>query len=171
MICPEYLAAGLETEFTRIQRERMADVPMLNPALEVQAVGFTAWKGYLVGVLITPWFMNLMLFSQEGDEWTQLPTGTRIIHGFPSGSYEFILGEEERIGHYLMYSLFSPVFEFRNQEAAVATAGAVMELLMDEATGGVAAVEEIDRPTLTERFEKPVSRRDLLRGAFKGGKD
>jgi [NiFe] hydrogenase assembly HybE family chaperone len=193
MICPEYVAAGLETEFTRIQRERMADVPILNPSLKVQAVGFTAWEGYCLGILITPWFMNLMLLSQKGDEWTHLPSGTRINHRFPSGTCEFILGEGERIGRYLMCSLFSPVFEFQNQEAAVVTAEAVLENLMDEANrddssgreSGIRKVwhgkdereensasgEKGDRAGLSERLEKPVSRRDLLRRAFVAGKE
>ena len=193
MSCPEYLAAGLEAEYSRIQRERMVDVPILNPALEVQAVGFTEWEGYCLGILITPWFMNLMLLSLRADEWAKLPAGTSISHRFPSGTYEFILGEEECIGRYLMCSLFSPVFEFQDQEAAVVTARAVMESLMDaanrddcstrereilegwsgedEATVVAAAGVEDDRPTLAERFERPVSRRDLLRGAFRRGKD
>jgi len=193
VICLEVLAAGLEAGFSRIQRERMADVPMLNPALQVQAVDFREWEGCCLGVLITPWFMNLMLLSADGDAWAHLPSGTLISHRFPSGTYEFILGEEERIGHYLMCSLFSPVFEFQDQAAAVATARAVMESLMDEtnrddsstreseimkawngedeAAGDVVAGAVDGRPTLAERFEKPVSRRDLLRGAFRGGKD
>jgi len=193
MTCPESLAAGLEAEFTRIQHERMTDVPMLNPVLQVQAVGFTAREGCCIGVLITPWFMNLMLLSPQGDEWAGLPSGTKINHRFPSGTYEFILGDEERIGHYLMCSLFSPVFEFQNQEAAVATAEAVMEGLMDGtgrddistrereirniwrgadgATGAVTDGDEANRPTLSERIEKPISRRDLLRGAFLGRED
>lgn len=193
MTCPDYLAAGLETEFSRIQHERMADVPMLNPALQVEAVGFMAWEGYCLGILITPWFMNLMLLSPEGDAWSHLPSGTCISHRFPSGTYEFILGEEARIGRYLMCSLFSPVFEFQDQAAAVATAKAVMENLMDAANrddsstreveirkiwsggettaGANAAGEEDDRPTLAERLDHPISRRDLLRGAFQGRKE
>jgi len=190
MICPDTLTVGLETAFIRIQRERMADIPLLNPVLEVQAVGFSVWEDYCLGVLITPWFMNLMLLPLAGDEWAGLPSGTKINRSFPSGTYEFILGEEEGVGRYLMCSLFSPVFEFQNQEAAVVTAGAVLQNLMDEAshddvstrereirtlwsgenesTAAVAAVdgEESHRPTLEERIRKPISRRDLLRGAF-----
>ncbi|HYQ71668.1 MAG TPA: [NiFe]-hydrogenase assembly chaperone HybE, partial [Gammaproteobacteria bacterium] len=131
MICPDSLVAGLESEFVRIQRERMADVPMLNPVLRVQAVGFRAWEGYCLGILVTPWFMNLMLLTPEGDAWADLPAGATISHRFPSGTYEFILGEEERIGRYLMCSLFSPVFEFQDQAAAVATAEAALHNLMD----------------------------------------
>jgi [NiFe] hydrogenase assembly HybE family chaperone len=179
MICPDTLSARLETAFTRIQHERMADLPLLNPALKVQAVGFSVREDYCLGVLITPWFMNLMLFPLAGDEWAELPSGTRINRSFPSGTYEFILGEVERVGRYLMCSLFSPVFEFQNQDEAVATAEAVMQSLMDDASrddestaivadaGGGAA----NRPSLEERIQKPISRRDLLRGAFPGGKE
>ena len=195
MICPDTVSAGLETAFTRIQRERMADIPLLNPALKVQAVGFCAWEVYCLGVLITPWFMNLMLLPLAGDEWAALPSGTKINRSFPSGSYEFILGEEEGVGRYLMCSLFSPVFEFQNQEAAVATAEAVMHGLMDaasrddvstrereirkiwkgedESTAAVAVAdgEAENRLSLEERIQKPISRRDVLRGAFLGGKE
>ena len=182
MICPQYITTGLETAFARIQRERMADMPLLNPALEVKAVGFIEWEDHCLGVLITPWFMNLMLIPREGDEWAEMPSGTKIHHQFPSGHYEFILGEEEGIGRYQMCSLFSPVFEFQSQEAAVATAEAVMQGLMDEnnrldkATAGGQA-RDIDAgrgdetpPSLTQRIDKPMSRRELLRGAFLGSK-
>jgi len=193
MICPEHLTAGLEAAFTRIQRERMTDVPILNPALRVQAVGFSVREEYCLGVLITPWFMNLMLLPLDGDAWAGLPPGSKIDQAFPSGSYEFILGEEEGIGRYLMCSLFSPVFEFENQAAAVATAEAVLTGLMDEAsrdeagtregeilriwngaagtaTADAAGGGEAPRAALEERIRKPISRRDLLRGAFLGGK-
>jgi [NiFe] hydrogenase assembly HybE family chaperone len=156
-------------------------------------VGFRTWEGHCLGILITPWFMNLMLLSPEDDAWSHLPSGTCISHRFPSGTYEFILGEEARIGRYLMCSLFSPVFGFQDQAAAVATAKAVMENLMDAAnrddsstreveirkfgngdeatTGADTAGEEDGRPTLAERLDHPVSRRDLLRGAFQGRKE
>jgi [NiFe] hydrogenase assembly HybE family chaperone len=196
MICPESLSAGLESAFTRIRRERMADIPLLNPALEVQAVGFSVREDYCLGVLITPWFMNLMLLPLAGDEWAELPSGTKINKSFPSGTYEFILGEEEGVGRYLMCSLFSPVFEFQNQQAAVVTAEAVLQSLMDDASRDdvstrereirkiwsgedesttavtVAGGEAANRPSLEERIQKPISRRNLLRGAFfPGGKE
>jgi [NiFe] hydrogenase assembly HybE family chaperone len=195
MICPEYLSVGLETAFTRIQRERMTGMPVLNPALEVQAVGFRVWENCCLGVLITPWFMNLMLLPLDGDVWEELPSGTKINRSFPSGTYEFMLGEEEVIGRYQMCSLFSPVFEFQNQEAAVVTAEAVLEGLMDVANRDVVSTREreirkiwcgeeraiaavadadgkaVNRPSLEERIQKPISRRDLLRGPFLGGKE
>lgn len=190
MICPEYLTAGLEKAFQKIQHERMADVPILNLELEVKAVGFVDWDDYCLGVLITPWFMNLMLLPQEQDQWADLPPGAKVTHAFPSGNYEFILGEETGIGRYLMCSLFSPVFEFKSQELAILTAEAVMQGLMDETNKDEVSTREseIQRiwngeeataedevnaeqpeqkpPMLKERIEQPMSRRDLLRGAF-----
>ena len=42
----------------------------------------------------------------------------------------------------------------------------------DESTAAVAVAggEAGNRPSLEERIQKPISRRDLLRGAFLGGK-
>ena len=48
-------AASLVAAFERIAATRMAGLPLNNPALRVQAVGFRAQDdGYLVGVLIFP---------------------------------------------------------------------------------------------------------------------
>ena len=184
MICPEYLTEGLEVHFRRIERERMQGLPLLNAALQVKAVGFREWQGRCLGVLITPWFMNLMLLPAEGDDWEDLQIGDKQLHQLPSGPYEFILGEEQGIGRYQMCSLFSPVFEFADQATAVATAEAVMRGLMDEenrdtlstreaeisrrwygepAAESEAAVAD-DAMGLSERLAQPISRRDLLRG-------
>jgi len=185
-ICPEYLAEGLERVFKRIHSERMQGLPVLNPALEVEAVGFRGHDDGCLGVLITPWFMNLMLLPGEGDDWRGIPAGSVQVHRFPSGTYEFIVGEETEIGHYQLCSLFSPVFEFADQAAAVATAEAALDALLDAAAvtadsgreregdavtgrlrGATAATTE--HPGLQQRLQQPVSRRALLRGMFFGG--
>ena len=189
MICPEYLTQGLEQVFNLVQRERMQGVPVLHPALRVQCVGFEPWGDYCLGVLVTPWFMNLVLLSGEGETWADLSIGEKVEHVFPSGAYEFIVGEETGAGRYLMCSLFSPMFEFANQEAAVATAEAVMQGLMEEENHAPVSMREKeiariwrgeseegeptneeppDGPTLAERLEQPISRRDLLRGRVGG---
>lgn len=189
MICPEYLSEGLEHLFRRIERERMQGLPLINPALRVKAVGFRQWHGHCLGVLITPWFMNLMLLPSEGDDWQQLNIGDKQLHQLPSGPYEFILGEEAGIGRYQMCSLFSPVFEFSDQETAETTAEAAMEALMNEENrDGVSTREReisrrwhgepeqetqvasarhedtADAMSLSDRLEQPLSRRALLRG-------
>lgn len=189
MICPEYLTQGLERVFERVQRGRMQGVPILNPGLSVQCVGFQTWGEYCLGVLITPWFMNLVLLSGEGETWADLSVGQKVVQVFPSGPYEFILGEEPGSGRYLMCSLFSPMFEFADQQAAVATAEAVMQGVMEKENrepvsmrekeieriwrgepeeDAPAGEERQDGSTLSERLEQPISRRDLLRGRIAG---
>ncbi len=178
MICTPDLVQTLEEVFSRIHVQRMQGVPVLNRALRVQAVGFTPWQGYSVGVLITPWFMNLMLLSGRDGEWKELPVGGKLTHRFPSGACEVILGDEEGLGRYLMCSLFSPVFRFADQPSAVTTAKAVMAGLMDAQNRDDTSMREreIERiwrgetqpegsgKTLAKRFQRPISRRDLLRG-------
>ncbi len=182
-ICPDYLSEGLEKVFTDIQNRRMASVPILNSQLEVEVVGMQSWDGHCLGILITPWFMNLMLLPNEGDDWSDLPPGSTQQHVFPSGPYVFIVGEEEGIGHYQMCSLFSPMYEFEHQASAVATAEAVMDAIMQEenqdqalnprnesqGTDLRARPDQDIRPTLSERMDTPLSRRDLLRSVFPGG--
>lgn len=172
-ICPEYLSEGLERVFAHIQATRMRGLPILNPVLDVEAVGMRLWHGHCLGVLITPWFMNLMLLPNEGDDWSDLPPGAARQHVFPSGRYEFIVGEEAGIGRYQMCSLFSPVFEFADQAAAVATAEAVMEALMSpgsrDTTGRAGGEADRATPPVGDRLDTPVSRRALLRAVFPGG--
>ncbi|MES9853961.1 MAG: [NiFe]-hydrogenase assembly chaperone HybE [Candidatus Thiodiazotropha sp. L084R] len=186
MICPAYLIEGLEQQFREIESHRMQGLPLLNPALQVKAVGFCEWNNHCLGVLITPWFMNLMLIPHEGDSWKDRQLGEKELHHLPSGPYEFILGEEEGIGRYQMCSLFSPVFEFADQETAVETAEQVMLGLMDEKNhDGISTREsEITRrwqgeteeeaetntdnasedqsPGISKRLQQPLTRRELL---------
>ncbi len=152
----QHLTRRLEAAFGHIERERMADVPLLNDALRVQAVGFRDVDDANLGVLITPWFMNLMRMPAEGDD-VGSPGEKRFVD-LPAGRFEFIAGEEADIGTYQMCSLFSPVFEFADQATAVATAEAVMAQVMTPA----AETEGSDDAAGRAR----VSRRGLLRGEF-----
>ncbi len=184
MSYPDPLNQTLEQVFRRIQQQRMRGVPILNQALRVEAVEFTHWQGDYLGVLITPWFMNLMLLPNEGDEWEELVIGKKVTQVFPSGAYEFIVGYEQGIGRYQTCSLFSPLFEFSDQEMAVAMAKAVMLGLMDQENRDQTSMREqeiariwcepekvepseqavLKTATLEQRLEQPLSRRDLLRG-------
>ena len=112
-------AAGLQAAFERIARTRMHDMPLQNPALRVQAVGFRPWQAGWVGVLITPWSINLVVLPGSGESsWR-----------FPSGDYVAMSGAEEECGRYEFASLSSPPMELENQDRAVAFAEAVMEQL------------------------------------------
>lgn len=127
-------ARRLEAVFARIQSERMTGVPILNPRLEVEAAAQRDWNGHSLSVLITPWFINLMLLpeTEEGvAAFAALKPGANVLHKFPAGRFEFIVGEEGELGRYQMCSLFSPVLEFEDQEAARTAAVAALDALFD----------------------------------------
>jgi [NiFe] hydrogenase assembly HybE family chaperone len=157
-----------------IAATRMRGLPLLNPDLQVQAVGFelvqeaatvqpappdaatglkTAGAGIDmpciqsfgthpqnpesatagVGVLITPWFMNLVwLPLQRLDAAAHV--GSKMTRHVGQECFEFIGAHENGFGGYEACSLFSPVFEFQSQQAAVETARAVLDTLRQPAT-------------------------------------
>jgi [NiFe] hydrogenase assembly HybE family chaperone len=121
----------LVADFTEIWNAKMRDVPMVNPVLHVEAVGFRLHEGRPLGVLMSPWFMNLILLPAEGEDWAGLTPGQKEVIGFPSGDYEFTQNTREMTGGYKACSLFSMMGEFRSQQAARDVALAVMAALFD----------------------------------------
>lgn len=121
----------LVQDFTEIYHAKMRDVPIINHALHVEAVGFRAHEGRLLGVLVAPWFMNLILLPAEGEDWSDLRPGAKEVIGFPSGEYEFIHNIRELTGGYKACSLFSPMEDFTSQMNAVDVAREVMAALFD----------------------------------------
>lgn len=121
----------IESRYNDILHTKMEGVAVLNHKLQVKALGFQPFAEELLGVLITPWFMNLMLLPDESTEWTESDVGRKLMRTLPSGSYEFILGWDEILGGYGMCALFSPMFDFVDQEAAVATANEVIKALFE----------------------------------------
>lgn len=159
------LSAGLEAVFRTFQAERMDGVPILNHALAVEGVGFMPWNGGYIGVLITPWFMNLMLLPGTDGAFAELDPGSTVVHRFPSGDYPFIVGHEDALGFYQSCSLFSPMSPFSAQEGARATAEEVMQALFQPAEKPVQSVTAVG--SILENPEQKVSRRDFLRGGFR----
>jgi [NiFe] hydrogenase assembly HybE family chaperone len=127
---------ALQALFERIAATRMQGVPMLHPGLKVQAVGFEPEPGRAdepspgsaaVGVLVTPWFMNLV-WLPLGDEAAAAvaAVGQTRTRAVGCERFGFIGAQEDGFGAYEACSLFSPMFEFVDQAAAVATARAVL---------------------------------------------
>ncbi|ARE40686.1 Rubredoxin [Rhodovulum sp. P5] len=124
--------AALTADFREIWNAKMRDVPLCNKALSVEAVGFILQDGRPLGVLVAPWFMNLILLPAEGEDWSDLTPGAQEVIGFPSGEYEFIHNTREMVGGYKACSLFSPMSDFTSQMQAVEVARAVMTELFKE---------------------------------------
>ncbi|MFG1350868.1 [NiFe]-hydrogenase assembly chaperone HybE [Xanthobacter autotrophicus] len=122
-----------EAVFREIHSAKMKGVPFVNESLGVKAVGFRAHEGRALGVLVTPWFMNLVLLPAATDDWSGLKTGDKDLIAFPSGSYEFLAANRPETGPYKACSLFSPMFDFSSMLQAVETAAAVLPALFDAA--------------------------------------
>jgi [NiFe] hydrogenase assembly HybE family chaperone len=130
-------SAALQAAFDTIRRTRMQAIPILNEALRVDAVGFRRWQDFWLGVLVTPWCMNLVLMPAEPAFWPALRVGDKSTHLFPAGRFDFIFGREALLGEgargeTLMCSLFSPMFEFADHDGARDTALACLDALFDE---------------------------------------
>lgn len=165
-------AAALEAAFRRVAQQQMQGVPILNPALAVEAVGFRPWDAHWLGVLITPWFMNLWLMPRVRAKWQPIAAGTSRHYVFPAGVFEFIGGRDAQLGDYQACSLFSPMFEFTDHAAAHDTAVAALGALFDAAhrDAGEAGNAASARPASAALPASPapagqaLSKRDFLFG-------
>ena len=135
------LRVRLVSAWTRIRDERMAGVPILNDAIDVDALAPRPWRDGWLTVLVTPWSINFMLMPGDGNDWSALQPGRNVRHAFPAGTFSFIVGDEPGFGRYQMCSLFSPVLEFDGHEAAMIAAAAALDALFrpdeDETEGPV----------------------------------
>lgn len=124
-------AVELERVYQQILEQRMEGLPVVNPALKVEAIGFQEWEGHWLGVLVTPWFINLLVMRKQGSPWPELKEGkgNDVVLRFPQGEYKFSPRQEEELGSFLSCSLASPVHEWKSHAEARHTAQEVMRLI------------------------------------------
>ena len=155
------LSARLEAHFHNVHQRAMADVPICNRALDVASVGFRPWRDQALGIVVTPWFMNIVLAPLAGAPPVTGASGEARSVSLPCGKVDFLVCELDGFGRLLMCSLFSPMDDFIDQAAALATAHAAIDGLSDAGLLAEAPGPEIypfapDRPreTPAERAEK-----------------
>jgi len=132
---------ALEALFDGIARSRMAGLPFMNVALRVEAIDFglepcgeqdtlrcTPESRHASGVLVTPWFMNLVRFPLVRRN-TPARVGTSRVRQIGQEQFAFTCAHEDSFGSFEACSLFSPVFEFATQAGAIATASALLAQL------------------------------------------
>ncbi|MDJ0741151.1 MAG: [NiFe]-hydrogenase assembly chaperone HybE [Gammaproteobacteria bacterium] len=175
--------ARLVRHFDEVARTRMVDVPIVNPALTVEAVGFAPTDAGWIGILITPWFMNLVLLPAGDDDWLGLPIGSTVSRTFASGGYTFQVAGDADSGRYLTCPLMSPLLEIPDQQTAVAVAHAALAALHDAAqhdTGSSTHAAEVARrwhgapdgresDTAVDAAPQPAATTLLSRRAFLAG--
>lgn len=179
-------SACLESTFRTVYADRMRGLAFVNAAVRVEAIAFAPWKGYWLGVMLTPWSMNLVLMPRNAAAWRTLPPGEKRRYTFPAGSFDFISARSDGIGEYLTCSLFSPVLEFADHETARLTATAARAALFDATNleptdiplrpgspqhGGEDGARSEDgavRPVevLRRNLSAPISRREFMHGGF-----
>lgn len=145
----------LAASYREIGDRAMRDLPIYNDALGVDAVGFRRFNGTIIGIMVTPWFMNVVMPAGAMRE----TAGTTLRVRLPAGDIEFALSEVGQIGQIASCSLFSPMFEFADMAAARATAEAALAELMlpDDSEEAVRRRQ----PATT-----PIDRRSFLRGTL-----
>lgn len=162
----------LEALFSEIARTRMADMPILNPALRVEAVGFREWEGKWIGVLVTPWTINLVLLPGYEVPLIPLALEEKTVWNFPSGAYKFMGLNEPAIGTCHICSLISPV-EFATHEEALAVAREIIVALFVENAheNEQSSMLMMDDARLKGESNRPenMSRRNFFRMPFLGG--
>jgi [NiFe] hydrogenase assembly HybE family chaperone len=116
----------------RVIEARMRGLPIHNPRLVVEAVGFRSVGDLVVGVLVTPWFVNLVVLGPP------LPReGDTVEITLPGGRFAALGASPEGAAH-LAVSLLSPVNELADRGAARAMAEEVLRLVLTP-EGGASA--------------------------------
>lgn len=139
----EHRVAALVAFYRQVETERMLGIPILNPALSVEAVGFrmvTGDEAVAEGVLITPWFMSLVRLplAVEGHGGR---VGRKRVHACGTERFEFIGAHDPVLGFHESCALFSPMNDFGHQALARETAQAVMTALTAVETQPASAPE------------------------------
>lgn len=118
----------LEQHFRDVHEHSMSDLKLCNKHLEVAAVGFHLYENHWFGIMITPWFLNLMILPQEGQPWPELveQKGNDIALEFPCGNLKFTPRVDPVIGSHLVCSLESPLIEYKAQQEILNTAQQIL---------------------------------------------
>jgi [NiFe] hydrogenase assembly HybE family chaperone len=147
-------ADAVEEAFFRIQQEQMADIPILNPVLSVEAIDFQRWQGHWLGIVVTPWCMSMLLVPGSAENWVSTGENKRRFVKFPAGDFAFLGSEEAELGEYQSCPLFSPMGKFSSQSEATMTARASLIALLTPAQQAQIAPKtekHADEPSLSRR--------------------
>jgi [NiFe] hydrogenase assembly HybE family chaperone len=152
-------AAALVDAYGRVADRDMSTLPGYNGRLRLEAVGFRAWEGHYVGVLVAPWFMNLVLLPGAADDWSELAGAESSEWKFPAEKILFNPCTLAGPGLHLTASLFTDLTGFPDQATARAVGLEVMERLFQ---GAAEPGDEAAAAGASRLLERPVSRRGLF---------
>ncbi len=148
----------LAEAYRSIGERTMRELPIYNEALGVEAIGFRTVNGVIVGIMVTPWFMNLVMRA-DGTS-TSLAPGSKLRFQFPAGEVDFTVSEVAPVGRIATCSLFSPMSEFVDMASARAAAEAALAALMQPAKDKAASHR-------SQPAAGSIDRRNFLRGVLR----
>jgi len=109
----------------------MRDLPVYNAKVGIEAIGFRPFAAdALAGVVLTPWFMNLIVLPLQPVPMDMAAIGRTSVIELPAGQRTFVVGGDDVIGLYKAHSLHSPVLNFTLPGQAQAEARRMLALLM-----------------------------------------
>ena len=143
----------LEQYYRAVLSDRMRGMPFVNPALEVEAIGFRDFDEHRLGVLLTPWFMNLVLLPGT-DDWNDTAQGSICKWTLPEGTYAFNVCHDKDLGVYMTAVLFSSVKDFSDQETAREIALEIMQRLFEKSSDPSSEPRKLSRRELFSSLGK-----------------
>ena len=85
MLDPQQVAEQLVETFDHIHTENMQGIPILNPNIGIEALGFQEIDGRILGVIICPWLMNVVLLPMWWSATVVSPVSrVLIVSGRPA---------------------------------------------------------------------------------------
>ena len=142
--------AVLVEHFENIYAAHVAGLPIDNPALAVEAVGTTEFGEHKALMLITPWFMNLVLLPGS-DEWDNSEQGQICDIEMPGQTLQFTVSQDATSGTYLSAVMFRTVSDFPDQDVAREVAEDILKRLFSPTANDLADVQTKPKPTLSRR--------------------
>jgi [NiFe] hydrogenase assembly HybE family chaperone len=139
----------------------MMDMPFVNVALQVEAVGFVRHGGDWLGVIVTPWFLNLFLLNGGGSLWQDISAGQRRLVSLPCGALQFIADDDPDLGLYQYCPLIAAVGTLQDHSTARHAALDALQAVLTPAVEFEPA--KPTEPAATQPDAKVASRRGFLR--------
>lgn len=144
----------LQQRFTHIADNEMADLPLNRHNIMVEALHFSRWQDGFLGILVTPWTMNLTYLPTVFQTQTQA-IGTKQNYQFGDNHLEFITAYDDELGQYHVCSLESPIVSFSTQSEAQLIAKIIIDNLLNPQPAS---------ENTTKKSQQIISRRAFLRG-------
>ena len=145
--------ALLEAHYQQFWETRGQTLPLVNSRLQVAAIGFARYQGDWLGVMVTPWFIHLLLLSGGGTLWGAIPAGQRRYLELPFGTLPFTAEDDPEIGPWQYSPLVERIGDVPDMTAARLLAADALHMMENLP---LAAMPEKAAP-------KAVSRRGFFR--------